>query len=277
MNLHARKQMPEGDGGGGGGDGAAKPWHGEFKADAPADFKEWVANKAFADPQAALYSQFNQEKLLGADRAGRTVVLPKDDKDVEGTKALREKLGVPAKPEDYGLTVQEGDKPEVVAKVAGFMHKHGIPKSAAQGLLADIRAENIAIRKAQETEAATKAQGELTALHTEWGTAKDANTALAKRFAGELGLNEADMTTMESALGTAKFMRMMHAGGTKLGEHGTVPRDDKGGGGFGYTQAQAKEQLEAGRVKRSEGKMGEQEWLDLSNSLSPIAYPQKAA
>ncbi len=283
MNKHRLEQQAAGDGGaggnGGGANGAANnggggnqaPWFGEFKADAAPDFKEWVTNKNFADPQTALYSAFNQEKLIGADKAGRTLILPKDDKDTAGITAMRAKLGVPEKPEGYELKPASGDEDaELVANASKWFHARGIPKAAAAGLMEDLRKYGAEIRTKAENDAKAAGDAELKALDAEWGTAAAANKELAKRFVRELGIQEADMNAIESVLGTAKFMKMFHAGGTKLGEH-KAANSDGGGNNFGYTKEQAREKLEEARTKRSKGEISDADWFETMNKLSPIA------
>lgn len=281
MNKH-RFEAPAGDpAGGGGGNPPAPPappappsapWHGDFAADAPADFREWVGNKAFKDPQAALLSQFNLEKLVGAEKAQRTVIWPKDENDKEAHAALRAKLGVPEKAEDYGLAPGEGENAAFVAEASKWMHELGIPKAAATGLMEKLRTFGKQTMDEAHTAAETASKAELAALDKEWGQAAAENKALAKRFAGELGLSAEDMSAIEGALGTAKFMKMFHAGGVKLGEHGKTTGDPSNQR-FGITQAQAKEKLEAKRADRAAGKISEADWLEASAQLAPIAYP----
>ena len=71
-----------------GGDGG-QPWFAGFQN---AEAKTFVESKGFKDPESLVTSYANMEKLLGADRAGRTVVLPKDANDAEGLKAFRAKM-----------------------------------------------------------------------------------------------------------------------------------------------------------------------------------------
>ncbi|HQQ71498.1 MAG TPA: hypothetical protein PLL92_14465, partial [Alicycliphilus sp.] len=85
-----------GSAGAGDAGGNPAPWFSSFQ---DAGVKSWAESKGFKDPETAVASAWNLEKLIGADRNGRTVVLPKYDKDVEGIKAFRAKLGVPDSPD----------------------------------------------------------------------------------------------------------------------------------------------------------------------------------
>jgi hypothetical protein len=152
------------------------PWYGEIPAER-ADLREWATNKAYKDPLAALESSFNLEKLLGFDKAGRTAVLPKDDKDVEGLKAFRTKLGIPETPEGYELPLpelKEGEQHTEAQKkfngaAAQWLHAAGVPKTAAHGMLKsfnDFFAAEIAVQQQAEQAASSQA---LEKVKTEWG------------------------------------------------------------------------------------------------------------
>lgn len=271
MNLHTRKQMPEGDPPPGGGGGAPPPpWFDDTN-------KDYVSNKGWKSPNDVITSNRNLETLLGADKAGRGVIWPKDENDKDGWKAINAKLGVPEKPEDYGLTKAEADADDNLVKFAsGAFHARGIPKAAAAGLLEDMRKYGAQLRTDADTAAKTKGDADLAALNTEWGTAAAANTESAKRFAKELGISQEQMTAVENALGTATFMKMFYAGGKKLGEHGGGGNPNPGGNA-GVTQEQARTQLDEARTKRAEGKMSEKDWLEIMERLSPIANPEAKA
>jgi hypothetical protein len=98
---------------------------------------------------------------------------------------------------------------------------------------------------------------------------------MSRRFATELGLTAEQSAAMEAALGTAAFMRMMHKGGSKLGEQNAVPGDGKGG--FGMTQADARAQINQAREQRVAGKINEADFQALMARLGPIAEPGTSA
>jgi hypothetical protein len=273
--LNRRLENQAGADGGGGGTSQQQqaPWFGEFKADAPQDFKDWVGNKAFPDAQSALYSAFNQEKLIGAEKAGRTVLWPKDEKDADGWKAIHSKLGVPAKPEEYGITAGKDDDAGLVNAFAGFLHANNVPKGTGAALFQALQKHVTEAQTAANTAIETKSRQELDALNAEWGSAAKTNTEVARRFAAELGITTEQSEALEKVMGTANYLKLMHKGGAKLGEL-TVPGGEGGGGGA--TQAQAKEQLEAARVKRAAGEISLEAWEEIQKRLAPVAYPQAA-
>lgn len=238
-------------------------WFGELPSDRPQEFRDWVTNKGFKDPVSALESQFNLEKLIGFEKAGRTVVLPKDDKDVEGLKSFRTKMGVPESPDKYELPLVEGDTSEASKKfsstVANWMHELGVPKSAAQALAqrhndyftSEIKAQ-------QDAEQAQSAQA-LTELKGKWGDKFEANAEYARRFLKGSGWDDAKLAKYEATFGTASMLEDFHKWGSATGEH-AFANGEGGGGSFGITMTQAQDKLNTMRTARAEGKISDMEW-----------------
>jgi hypothetical protein len=252
----------------GGGGTPPAPWFADTN-------KDFVATKGWKTGDDAISAVQNLEKLVGADKAGRAVIWPKDENDKDGWKAIQTKLGVPEDAKGYELKPGESDgDAKLIERASGWFHARGIPKGAAQGLLEDIRKYGAEITAEAETASKHQGEQELAALKTEWGTAYDGKVEGARRFAQTLGINAEQMSKIESVLGTASFMKMFDAGGKKLGEAGGAGRTENTGGGM--TQMQARERLEEARQKRSDGKMTQEDWFALSAQLNPIAYPQAA-
>jgi hypothetical protein len=82
------------------------------------EVKTWTAAKGFKDPAAVAESAYNLEKLIGFDKAGRTLVVPKDDATPDEMRAFHAKLGVPETPDGYKLPLPEG-RPEAGRHAAG--------------------------------------------------------------------------------------------------------------------------------------------------------------
>lgn len=259
-------------GAGAAGGGGTAPWHGGFAADAPQEFQQWVANKAFADPQAALLSAYNQEKLIGADRAGRTVVLPKDANDLEGTKAFRAKLGVPETLEGYkvpaALAEALKDDPILPAFAASAL-KHGVPAAAYEGLLTEVIAAANAQQQRVQQEAQGKSAQELETLKGEWGEKFTQNSEFARRFLKASGLEEADVTALEQSLGTAKMLKTFQAWGSKIAEHNFAGADTGGGGQ--NARAVVNTQMSELRTKRIANQITEADYLREMERLGKLS------
>lgn len=260
MNLHNRKQAPDGDPAGGGSPAPAPPpfTYGDAH-------KDYVTAKGWKGVDDVILSNKNLETLLGADKAGRSVLWPKDENDAEGWKAIRSRLGVPEKAEDYQLPLMEGatELDAFQKALVVELHKNGIPKAAAQALAKFVNDFDTQTLQA-DTAAREKASADgLTALKTEWGTAHDANLGLAVTLMGHMGFTKDEIAALSK---DADTLRRFHKGATALG---TKPMAQ--GSGDGITQLQAREKLEAARQQRIEGKISEKDWLDTMARLSPIA------
>lgn len=247
-------------------DNSTVPWYG-----ANAEDKAYVEAKGFKDGAAALTSYRNLETLIGADKAGRTVVLPKDEKDVDGIKAFRAKLGVPEKADGYTLpddlkdTLK--DDPMVPAFAAAALEA-GIPSSAFGSVLSKVVAAAKKIGEESANKAKQASEDALTALKGEWGGDFDKNAELARRYVRTGGITEDDLGAIEAALGTSKFLKMFHALGQKLGE--PAPAGGAQGGGQSNAKVQAQEKLNELRKKRIAGQVDERTYLAESERLGAI-------
>lgn len=190
--------------------------------DADPDTVGFVQNKAWQNPIDAVKGYRSLEQLLGADRAGRTVTIPKDDADADGWAQLRQKLGVPGAPEAYQLKPPEGHDPDFVKAATAQFHAMGLTPKQAQGLVdwyAKTGGDATAAQAAQQ-EAALKAEHD--ALAKDWGTGPDAaaRREMARRAAVHLGLDEAAIDGIEKTAGFAKTLKALAKVGDMLREAG---------------------------------------------------------
>ncbi len=254
MWLKHRLMQANPDGGAGGDGGAANtPWF-------PETHKSIVESKGWKGPADAIDSYANLEKLIGADKAGRTVVLPKDDKDEEGIKAFRSKMGVPEAADKYELPLPEGDDGTFAKVAASWFHQHGIPKSAAQGISKAWNEHIAGLVKADEERAQNESQMQLTKLKTEWGGEFDKRSEFARRFLRASGWDDAKVTQYEQTFGTAAMLKDFYGWGSKMAEPDFAGDGNKGGGGADKQAAQNK--LNEMRIARSEGKVTDTEWFN---------------
>lgn len=209
-----------------GGKGEAPPPAGGgawFDSIPDADLKGWVQNKGFKDITTAVESHRNLEKLIGHDRAGRTVVLPAKWDDANEVGQFYDKLGRPKGPDGYKLP--DGADKEFGAWAQKTFHEAGLTDRQAAlvmekwGGLVQGKTEATAAAKA----AAVAADKE--ALGKEWGAAHDAKIQTAREAAKAFGFDEATITKLEDAMGFAGVMKFMAGLGEKVGEARAINGD----------------------------------------------------
>lgn len=236
----------------------APAWYGD-----DAEIKGFVETKGWQGPGDVISSYRNLEKLLGADKAGRAVIWPKDEADTEGWKAIRSRLGVPEKPEDYGLATED-QAPDFANAVAPVLHEIGVSKADAAKLK---EWWNGYVGKQAELEAAKaaeSAQADAVALKAEWGAAYEQNCDLVDRAATAMGMEDGDLEAVKAAWGVGKTMRFLQKLGGMLKEDGFVQGKPEG----------AQLSPEAARV-RLEALMKDKAWLDRFASGDQAAVAEK--
>lgn len=247
------------------------PWYGELADDTPQDFKDWISNKAFADPVTALQSGFNTEKLIGLEKAGRTVVMPKDENDTEGHAAFRTKMGVPDSADDYELPIAEGESEVYLKAMSTVFHEAGMPKAMAQKVTA---ASNDIIKgfvEAQLAEAKIASEQQVNALKAEWGDAFEKNKELSHRgfqaYGSKAGLDENDRNALLLAIGTAKTLRLFQAMGETMSESEFLEGEHRT---FSMTPDEAQTRLDEARKKRIADEITEKEFMAIQDKYGPM-------
>jgi len=211
----------------------------------------------------AAKAAWSLERLIGHEKAGRTVVLPKDDADIEGRKAFLSKLGVPETPEGYKLPLPEGQTDDGFAKTAAkWFHEAGVPPKSAE-LISSKWNEFIGTEiKAQEQLEKQQSEAALQSLQSEWGHQFDERAELGRRGLREIGtqagLGDEDLKKLESAIGTDKMLKMFWKLGETTKEGGFAGGNNPGQ--FGTTKAQAQEQINEITAKRMSGEITDYQW-----------------
>lgn len=239
---------------------AATGWWDSVK---DAEVKGWLGNKKFPDAESALKSYWGLERLMGADKAGRTVMLPKDEADEAGWRALASKIGVPETPDGYKLPLPEGVDDGFAKTASKWFHEAGVPPRAANRIA---EAWNAWIGEQVQTgEAADRAESEkqMGALEKEWGGEFTAKRELAQRgyrdFAKHFGLDDkAALERAESVLGAANLTKFFAGLGELNGESSFAGPDGKGS--FGVTPQEAQRQVDQIIADRTAGKINDTQW-----------------
>lgn len=191
---------------------------------------------------AVLDSYTNLEKLFSADKAGRTVTLPKDDASPEERMEFFKKIGVPEKAEDYGFD-KMAELPEAVrgtlSEAQTWMHKAGVPKMVAENLMKEVVAAEVAKAEAWVAES----QKQLNALSVEMGAEFENKMEIGRRAARAAGLDANAMNSIEKAIGTQAMLKMFMAFGESMTE-AAPPAPGNGGAAFTETVESARTQIQ---------------------------------
>jgi hypothetical protein len=243
----------------------------------PDEQKDYVANKAWKDPKDVLNSYINLEKLVGADKAGRTVLLPKDEADVEAMKAFREKIGVPADVKGYAIPeILNGDP--IIGPALESALKHGIPAKSMSAFLNDVMGIAEANNAKVNAEAQTASQQQVDALKRELGPDRfNENVNLAQRafktFAEKAGWTPEELSAQEGMWGSAKLIKLFASVGETLKEDQFHTGDQRST--FTMSKMQAEQALTETRAKRAANQMTQSEWQAESERLMRIIHGTK--
>lgn len=149
--------------------------------------------------QIESYSQL--EKLLGHEK----VPIPKDEKDVEGWNRFAKAMGVPDKPEGYGL--QEVKLPDGVKGIAfdnkafsEAVHKFNLSPTQAKGLHKAYTDMIIASYNRIVQERQQQLDTIVNDLRVEWGDSYDANIDLGQTVINKFSEKQEDADYLTSIL-----------------------------------------------------------------------------
>jgi len=220
---------------------APQDWSASFSD----DMRGMIQTKGWKSPADAINSYVNLERLLGADKAGRGVVLPKDDAPKEDWDQFYTKLGRPESPDKYNIKAPDGNTSEFGQAAAARFHELGITAKQAEGLTewwneyAGSHAQN------SDAEFEQKSAIDVQDLRKAWGDKFDANAELARRARREAGLSEDEGVAIEKALGLKKAAEVFAFLGKQFAESPIKGGEGERASSFGATPADAKARIAA--------------------------------
>lgn len=201
-------------------------WYGDLGDEALTD---WAKNKNFTSAAHAMRAYQNLEKFLGADKAGRGVVVPKEDSPSEEWAAFYDKIGRPQTPEAYELPVPDGTSPEFANTMAQIMHESGIPKPAAQSLAKAWNEYTESFQQQQNEAKEMEVLQQDAALKREWGAAYNSNIAEANIAVRQFGIEGDTIEALQDAMGYEKTIKFFYDLRQKIGDDkfisGQTPND----------------------------------------------------
>lgn len=235
---------------GAGGEGAAAPqdWTAAFDDST----RGVIQTKGWKSPADVVGSYTNLEKLLGADKAGRALVPPKDDAPAEEWGAFYTKLGRPEKADGYKLPVPDGDSGAFAKTAASWFHDAGLTAKQAETLAAKWNQHVGGTMHAQQAEFEQKSAVDLQDLQREWGDQFEAQSELARRAIREAGLSKEEGQAIERALGLGKAAKVFAFLGKQFAEAPVKGGEGASSSRFGATPEDARARIASLK--------GDQEW-----------------
>lgn len=215
---------------------AATPWYG---ADLDPDTAQWVQAKNIPDARAALTSYRNLEKLLGADKAGRALIPPKDDAAPEEWGAFFGKLGKPESADGYQLSGPDGVTGDFAKQAATWFHESNLTGKQAEVLGQKWNEYHLQQEKAFETQAAA----DITSLRSELGPQFDQTVELARRAMREAGVADDKAKAIERAIGVAEATKLFAHLGKQYQEAPLKGGEGAQAGGFALSADTAKAKI----------------------------------
>lgn len=267
----------------GAGSGGQPAWYDSFESQ---ETKDWLKayGPAYPNAEAVTMKALNLEKFLGAEKAGRGVIVPKADAKPEEWRAFYAKAGgVPEKPEGYKIENEKLAKDPILNKLKTEAHKIGMPPAMFNAITAFYGAEVAAAEAAQTAEFETFATGQLNELKTEWGGEYDKKATFGQRavatfIPGSPEQRQTILNKMEGALGTKVTMQLWASIGEAIGEHGFIDGGASPNNG-GMTPEAARMRINELKGDTEWGKKfingGAEEKL-LWDKLHRIGFPQEA-
>jgi len=184
--------------------------------------KAWAEAKGLknATVENALGSYHNLEKLMGADKAGRTVVMLGDDASPEDRNEFYSKLGRPEAPDKYSLQAPEGTTDTTrldMMRNAAF--DAGITETQMNALAAaDAQYLELATNRFNDDAVVSTAEATLE-LKKDWGAAYDLKVAGIDVVASKLGFTEGQLDGLRNSMGPVAAMKFVDGLNTKIGDH----------------------------------------------------------
>lgn len=175
-------------------------WYGSLE---DPDLQAWADNKGFKAPVEALNSYRNLEKLFGADKAGRTVVMPGENAEQQELDEFYNKLGRPEAADKYELELPADADTSFVEWFKESSFKNGLTSKQVQDTVASY-GEFVNQYNETTTAAQTqKANEEEQQLRTKWGAAYEAEINKADFMLTEAGFSDEVRQSLFSGPGGA--------------------------------------------------------------------------
>lgn len=176
-----------------------------WKDNLPSDMRASPLLQSYDNTPDGMAKAFNGylslEKLLGREK----IVVPKDDNDTEGWNMFNKAMGVPDKPEGYGLedsALPENMKDYSLDKqeFAQAMMEARIPKSSVNKLWKVYQQKNIDTFNKLIQQNQEKMNKNINTLKSEWGEAYNINVELGQQVINRFATNKEESDWLTAVL-----------------------------------------------------------------------------
>lgn len=270
---------------------ASAPWYDGQKAEA--EYVGTLQTRGLdkkSAPEAAheLYKAHREaqqmiSRITGTPDKDRILITPKADAPEAEKAAFYEKLGRPAKAEEYDFAdVKHADgtplDADTVSKLRASAFKANLSKEQAASIAKDQIEQTNKTDEAKSIEAQAKLSAEIRALEASWGPNHDAFLFIAKQAMQKFGFTPEMLQTMQKTLGAGKVMDGFLKLGQATGEGRYIANQAPGGTGM-MTAEQAKAKLSELRQDREWGAKlmkGDVTVTEQFNALTQMMVPGSA-
>jgi len=207
-----------------------------------AELGEWVKAKFNgAEPtiEKLAGSYRNLEKIVGADKAGRTLTIPGPDAEPDEVASVFAKLGKPEKPDGYELPVPEGDDGKMAEWARGVFHEANLTSKQAQAVAEKWNEYIGSMRQNAEQDNQVRAADAERELRQEWGAAYDQKVNGIDQAAAQLGLKPEELNGLRNSMGPVAAMKFVDGLAGKLGERPVDRAGESDGGALTPMMAQS--------------------------------------
>jgi len=184
--------------------------------------KAWAEAKGLQNGsfENVLGSYHNLEKMVGADKAGRTVTMLGDDATQEQVNEFYGKLGRPEAADGYSVMLPEGQTDDTrLNMMRNAAHGIGITDKQFSALAEADAAYIDAIGQGHADKQAVSAADAEVTLRKEWGAAFDQKIAGIDVAAHKLGLSDEHLTGLREAMGPVAAMKFVDGLNDRVGDH----------------------------------------------------------
>lgn len=198
------------------GQAAPAPEVPEWAATLGDEDKAWLAKAGHKELGKVVQSYRHLERYLGAEKAGRGVVLPASEADADGWREVYARMGRPETEDGYELDKIEGVDSTLAKAMAGKFHEAGLNKSQAKAVATGYLAEMKAADDLRWAQLIEREKGEVQQLQSSLGERFPVAMEAVVQAARATGLVKEEADAIRTILGPKKFFEMMHTLGKPL-------------------------------------------------------------